>query len=248
MPSGREGSAETIRDCDTQSPPPGLSRNRQTVGFHAECRRHSPERPNGSVRARICSVKGLIRSLLGCLLIAGLFGPPAARGAEPNLYRIELNGSLVLFAKTPPVPHGARLVFARHPDGAVMSLKRSEVRRVVVVPVVKADARNLKPGELLVLGPTGEGASSGTASSGAGASTPPPGEGPGGKALLNPSRDYRPDWDARQVPGMNLAYPASPGDYREGSTFAYPPGNAMQSAPGQPPTGVPTGEPPKSPQ
>jgi hypothetical protein len=192
-------------------------------------------------------MKIVIRGLLPGLLLVGILGPPAASAAEATLYRIELNGSLVLLAKTPPVPHGPRLVFARHPDGAVMSLKKSEVRRVVVVPVARAEVRNLKPGELLVLGPTGEGASSGTASGGAGASAQP-GEGPGGKALLNPSRDYRPDWDARQVPGMNLAYPASTGDYREGSTFAYPPGSAVQTAPGQPPTGVPTGEPPKSPQ
>jgi len=40
-----------------------------------------------------------------------------------------------------------------------MSLKRADVQRVVVTPVMKADSRNLKPGELLVLGPTGEGAS-----------------------------------------------------------------------------------------
>jgi hypothetical protein len=193
-------------------------------------------------------MKPIFRSITALALIA-LLGLSAASAAPANLYRIELNGTLVLLAKTPPVPHGTRLVFARYPDGALMSLKQSEVRRVVVVPVVKADARNLKPGELLVLGPTGEGASGGTSAGagGAGASSQP-GEGPGGKALLNPSRDYRADWDARQVPGMNLPYPAAPGDYREGSTFAYPPGNAVQSAPGQPPTGVPTGNPPKSPQ
>jgi hypothetical protein len=184
---------------------------------------------------------------IGALGLSTVLGLSVASGAPANLYRIELNGTLVLFAKTPPVPNGTRLVFARYPDGMLMSLKQSEVRRVVVVPVVKSNARNLKPGELLVLGPTGEGASSGTPTGGSGPSIQP-GEAPGGKALLNPSRDYRPDWDARQVPGMNLPYPASPGDYREGATFAYPPGNAMQAEPGQPPTGVPTGNPPKSPQ
>lgn len=181
------------------------------------------------------------------MALTTLLGFSTARGAQANLYRIEVNGNLVLFAKTPPVPHGTRLVFARYPDGALMSLKQSEVRRVVVVPIVKADARNLKPGELLVLGPTGGGASSGTAAGGSGGSTQP-GEGPGGKALLNPSRDYRPDWDAKQVPGMTLPYPASAGDYREGFTMAYPPASAAQAGPGQPPTGVPSGAPPKSPQ
>jgi hypothetical protein len=181
------------------------------------------------------------RGLLATALCPALL----ATAAEPNLYRIELGGNVVMFAKTPPVPRGARVVFLRHPDGALVSLKRGDVRRVVVTPVVRGDARNLKPGELVVLGPTGEGASASAPAAGGGPGTRP-GEAPGGKALLNPSRDYRPDWDSRQVPGQNLAYPASPGDYREGATMAYPPGNAVQSGPGQPPTGVPTGQPPKS--
>jgi hypothetical protein len=185
---------------------------------------------------------------IAALALVALLGFSAARGAQGSLYRIELAGNLVLFAKTPPVPHGTRLVYARYPDGAFMSLKLSDVRRVVVVPVTRADARNMKPGELVVLGPTGGGASAGTSASGAPGSRLPPGEGPGGKALLNPSRDYRPDWDAKQVPGMNLPYPASAGDYREGFSMAYPPASATQAGPGQPPTGVPTGNPPKSPQ
>ncbi|HEV8231919.1 MAG TPA: hypothetical protein VGQ75_06195 [Thermoanaerobaculia bacterium] len=183
------------------------------------------------------------------ILLALLVTVPltAAPPAEPMLYRIELAGSQVVFAKTPPVPHGTRLVFSRYPDGALMSLKRSDVLRVVSTPVVRADVRRLKPGELLVLGPTGEGTSTGGTSAGGRTGTTRPGEAPDGKALLNPQRDYRPDWDSKQVPGQNLAFPASPSDYREGRTFAYPPGSAVQAGPGQPPTGVPSGQPPKSP-
>lgn len=187
-------------------------------------------------------MKFFARSLCPTLLFTALF----ASAAEPSLYRIDLAGTVVLFAKTPPVPQGDRLVFSRYPDGALMSVKRGEVRRVVVTPVVRADARRLKPGELLVLGPTGEGASATAPALGSSASNRP-GEAPGGKALFNPNRDYRPDWDSKQVPGQSLAYPASPGDYREGATMAYPPGNAVQSGFGQPPTGVPSGQPPKSP-
>lgn len=192
-------------------------------------------------------MKRIARWIVAVAVLA-LVGPRPALAAQPNLYRIELAGGVVLYARTPPVPRGTRIVFARYPDGTLMSLKASDVRRVVVTPVVKADTPNLKPGELLVLGPTGGGAS-GPAPAGAGGAQPgeAPGEGPGGKALLNPSRDYRPSWDAKQVPGMNLPYPAAPGDYREGATLSYPPGNATQSGPGQPPTGVPSGEPPKSP-
>jgi hypothetical protein len=98
----------------------------------------------------------------------------------------------------------------------------------------------------VILGPTGEGASA-TASSG-NSTALRPGEAPGGRAMFNSSRDYRPEWDARQVPGQSLAYPASAGDYREGATLAYPPASAGQMGPGQIPTGVPSGEPPKSPQ
>ena len=170
------------------------------------------------------------------------------------IYRVDLASGASLLARTPPVPHGNRIVFARHPDGALLSLKRADVRRVVSVPLVvtaaPATARKFRPGELIILGPTGEGAG-GTASAAntaRGTANTSPGETADGKALLNPSRDYRPGWDSSQVPGQNLAYPASPGDYREGMTFAYPPGTAVQTAPGQPPTGVPSGEPPKSPQ
>ncbi len=164
------------------------------------------------------------------------------------LYRIELAGGQTFLARTPPVPRASRLVFSRHPDGVVMSLKRADVRRVVSVaasPARKAGARDFQPGRLVVLGPTGEGSSGPEAA--AATSSPRPGEAPDGRALLNPSREYRPDWDAKQVPGASLAYPASPGDYREGRTLSYPPGGATQSGTGQPPTGVPSGQPPKAP-
>ena len=76
-----------------------------------------------------------------------------------------------------------------------------------------------------------------------------PGEGPGGTALLNPDRPYRPEWDSTRVPGQNLPFPNSPNDYREGKTFAYPPAGAVQEAPGEPPKMAPSsGEPPKAPQ
>lgn len=184
----------------------------------------------------------------GLLLALALLSPAVLGGAEPMLYRIELAGGATLLARTPPVPRATRLVFSRHPDGAVMSVKRADVRRVVSVagaPAPKAGAPAFQPGTLVVLGPTGEGSAGGGT---AGARSPArPGEAPGGTALLNPSREYRPDWDSRQVPGQTLPYPASPGDYREGRTFASPPGSAVQSGPGQPPTGVQSGPPPQSP-
>jgi hypothetical protein len=187
-----------------------------------------------------------MRLVTRVLAAVALSAPLALFGAEPMLYRIELAGNQVLFARTPPVAKGNQFVFSRHPDGAVMSVRRAEVRRVVTVAPARAEIRKHRPGEVIVLGPTGGG------SAGAGGSTTAsptrPGEAPGGRALFNPAREYRPEWDSTQVPGQSLAFPASPGDYREGRSFAYPPGSATQTGQGQPPTGVPTGEPPKSPQ
>ncbi|MDQ5858825.1 MAG: hypothetical protein M3542_11195, partial [Acidobacteriota bacterium] len=104
----------------------------------------------------------------GVLLALALLAPVPLRSAEPMLYRIELAGGQTILARTPPVPRASRLVFSRHPDGAVMSLKRADVRRVVSVaagPAPKAGVRDFRPGTLIVLGPTGEG-SAGTVSAG----------------------------------------------------------------------------------
>jgi len=201
-------------------------------------------------------MKPTARSLLlvaGVALAASsLFGAttvqaPVAPAAM--IYRVELASGSPLLARTPPVPHGNRIVFSRYPDGALVSLKRSDVVRVVSTPASTAApapvARTIRPGTLIMLGPTGEGGGGTTAATAGGSMAP--GQSPDGRALLNPRRDYRPEWDARQVPGQNLAFPASAGDYREGMTFAYPPGTAVQSGPGQPPVGVPSGEPPKVP-
>ena len=203
-------------------------------------------------------MKPTARSLLlvaGVALAASsLFGAttvqaPVAPAAM--IYRVELAAGSPLLARTPPVPHGNRIVFSRYPDGALVSLKRSDVVRVVSAPASTAAparvARTVRPGTLIMLGPTGEGGGGTTAATAGSSISMAPGQSPDGRALLNPARDYRPEWDARQVPGQNLAFPASRGDYREGMTFAYPPGTAIQSGPGQPPVGVPSGEPPKVP-
>lgn len=194
-------------------------------------------------------MKTASRILLVSLALVAL--PRGAAASDATIYRVELADGSALLARTPPVAHGTRLVFSRHPDGALVSLKRTDVKRVVTAPIPAATAtavvRSVRPGTLIMLGPTGEGAGGAPTNTKEAGSATAPGQASDGRALLNPSRDYRPEWDARQVPGQNLAFPASAGDYREGMTFAYPPGTAVQTAPGQPPTGVPSGEPPKSP-
>lgn len=195
-------------------------------------------------------MKLIIRILLVTLALTAL--PRGAAATDAMIYRVELADGSALLARTPPVAHGTRLIFSRHPDGALVSLKRTDVKRVVTAPLPAATAtagvRSVRPGTLIMLGPTGEGAGGAATNAKEARSATAPGQAADGRALLNPGRDYRPEWDSRQVPGLNMALPASAGDYREGMTLAYPPGTAVQASPGQPPSGVPSGEPPKSPQ
>jgi hypothetical protein len=179
-------------------------------------------------------------------LSAGLlFAVPvaAAMAAPATLYRIEMVQGQPLLAEDRPLDTGASIVFHRSPGGVLVSVRKADVRRIVATKAPAAP-RMLAPGGEIVLGATG-GGSAGTAGRPARparaiAGPLAPGEGKGGTALFNPDRPYRPDWDARQVPGTNLGYPNSPNDYAEGKTLAHPAASAVQTAPGAPPT-MPTG-------
>ena len=193
------------------------------------------------------------RALLTAILLAAATAAVAA--PEAGLYRVELKGGSVVFAVDKPRESGATLLFRLHPNGQLTSIRKSEVVRVTVVPARASTpaAAGLRPGDQVVLGATGGG--SARAGAPAAAAARPAGEGsrPGerrdGTALFNSDRAYQPEWDSRQVPGLNMAYPAAPNDYREGYTLAYPPASAVQTAPGQPPMMPPaSGEVPRAPK
>jgi hypothetical protein len=167
----------------------------------------------------------------------GADAPRAAAAAAPHVYRIETAGQGALWSSDRPIQRGDLVLFHVYPAGTLMSVRRQDVRRVVADP-----GDHLRRGlDYVDVGITGPG------SARRDLSTPAPGKGPGrgeplgpgsrkdGTALLNPDRKYQPDLDSKQVPGLNLAYPASPNDYREGRTFGYPAAPAVQSAPGEPP-------------
>jgi hypothetical protein len=185
----------------------------------------------------------------GSLLLAAAVLVHAATPAPPaeqKLYKIDISGNQTVWSEDQPKDMGALLLFHRYPGGMLVSVKKADVRRIVVSRRNSETARGLRPGTAIDLGPTGGGAATGiTASEG---TSPPLGARKDGTALLNPDRPYRPDWDTKQVPGLNLPYPASANDFREGRTMAYPPGAAVQEAPGEPPKMPPSsGEPPKAP-
>jgi len=175
---------------------------------------------------------------------------PAASGS--SVYKVELLGNQIVWSQDQPKNAGAVVLFHRYPGGLLVSVKKMDVRRVTAVPRAAEEIKSLKTGKDVLIGPLAGRPSSG--SNTAEVRTRPegaalaPGERKDGTALLNPDRKYRPEWDSKQVPGLNLPYPASPNDYREGRAVAYPPASAVQEAPGDPPKMPPSSEPPKAPQ
>jgi hypothetical protein len=193
-------------------------------------------------------------ALAAVALVLALPSPATDATVVRNLYRIDLTGGQTVWADEAPRPTGGLLLFHSHPGRILMSVRQSDVRRITV-GAAPAPGRSLRPGAQIEIGPTGQGGkggSSGAPAAGAAArgnGPLAPGEAKGGKALFNPDRDYRPEWDGRRVPGLNLAYPNSSNDYREGRSLAYPPASAVQSEPGAPPMMAPgTGEPPRGKQ
>ena len=189
----------------------------------------------------------MVKSSLLLAAAISLHAATPAPAAGPVLYRIELQGNQVVWSEDQPRESGALVLFHRSPDKLLVSVKKAEVRRIVLSRRGTASPIAARPVRGTIdLGPTGSAAAPVTQ---AGAPEEPPlGSRKDGTALLNPNRPYKPDWDTKQVPGLNLPYPNAPNDYREGRTFAYPPSSAVQEAPGEPPKAPPSsGEPPKGP-
>jgi hypothetical protein len=189
-------------------------------------------------------------ALLAFFVAAG--ASVVASAAPARVYRIELAGGGVIFSDDAPLQSGEQLLFHGHPVGALQSLRRADVKRIVATSAAPEPAAIVKPGQAVDLGVTGPGA----VRRGVGPARPlprgsaplQPGEGKGATALFNPDRTYRPDWDGKLVPGATMGLPNSPNDYREGVTLAHPAAGATQSAPGEPPMMKPSsGEPPKAP-
>ncbi len=201
--------------------------------------------------------------LVGAVLLAGAAATSAAASTAANLYRLELSGGGTVWSKDAPMQSGTLVTFHRYPDGALVSIRRSDLIRVAITKPEPSAVRGLVAGAAVDIGITGSGkgpvSAAGRASAGAtrrpavaGAtakSNPALGETKEGTALFNPDRAYKPEWDSRQVPGLNLGNPNSPNDYKEGRTLAYPSAPVTQAAPGDLPRAkVETGEPPKGPQ
>ena len=183
----------------------------------------------------------IVPAAVAALLVLGASpaDPPAksspAVTSDPGpvtVYRIETARLGVLWSSDHPLQTGDQVTFHQHPGGTLVSVRRSEIRRVSTERLA-AHANGVI--DVGVTGASGLRRDEPKGARGTARPAPGPGENRDGTALLNPDRKYQPSIDSKQVPGMNLAYPASPNDYREGKTFAYPAPGAVQSYPGDTP-------------
>jgi hypothetical protein len=170
--------------------------------------------------------------LAAAISLRALVPSPPATAA--GLYRVDLAGGQTVWSQDRPRDTGTALLFHRSPDGLLVSIKKTEVKKITATALQPEALRGLKPAkDLIVLGPTGAGSAAAAETAAPGATNPDlPGARKDGTALLNPNRQFKPEWDTKQVPGLNIPYPNAPNDYREGKTFAYPPAGASQEAPG----------------
>ncbi len=165
----------------------------------------------------------------------------AAAFGQTRVYRIDLVSGGVLWSDDQPMQSGEQILFHGRPAGSLKSLRRADIKRIVVLTTAMPAPNAIRPGESVDVGMTAGGArgragTGGTPGRSAGAQAGlRPGEGKGGTALFNPERPYRPDWDGKLVPGATLGLPNSANDYREGSTLAHPAATARQAAPGEVP-------------
>ena len=157
-----------------------------------------------------------------------LLAAAAARAAERAYYRVEMAPSGSMIASDVPVLKGNTYLFHGYPSGTLVSLRRSDVRRIVQVSAAAATQTN-PAGSVVTIGNLAmQGGSAQAGATNASAARKPAGP------------EIGKGFYGNVVPGVTEGNPNSPNDYQVGRTFAAPPGNAVQSAPGEPPMMAPS--------
>src|SRR5262249_6671408 len=87
-------------------------------------------------------------------------GETPAPAPAPTLYRLELAGGGVLWSKDAPMQSGSVVTFHRYPDGVLLSIRRTDLTKVVITKPEPTAAPG-KPGAVVDIGVTGGGAGSG---------------------------------------------------------------------------------------
>jgi len=146
--------------------------------------------------------------------------------AEQVFYQIDIAPSGKVISQDLPVAKGTTIVFHRYPDGTLMSMRRTEVK--TLTRITPQDAQATLPKEKLVQ--IGNLAFQGSSQAG------PAAAGTANKAAAAQPNGIGQGFYGNVVPGQTQGMPNSANDNQVGRTWAAPPGNAVQSAPGAPPT------------
>ena len=162
--------------------------------------------------------------MLNRLLVAALLLACAcALRAEQVFYQIDLAPTGKVISQDLPVAKGNTIIFHRYPDGILMSMRRSEVKTLTRITQQAAFAT--LPKEKLVQ--IGNLAFQGSSQAGPAAA---------GTASTKTATGIGTGFYGNVVPGQTQGMPNSANDNQVGRTWAAPPGNAVQSSPGAPPT------------
>jgi hypothetical protein len=151
----------------------------------------------------------------------------AASAADKAYYRVEMAPSGSMVATDIPVLKGTTYFFHVYPAGTLVSLRRTDVKKITQITADAATATN--PADRIVpignLAMQGGSAQAGATNANAVARA---------KAASTGAKIGE-GFYGNVVPGVTEGNPNSANDYQVGRTFAAPPGNAVQSAPGEPP-------------
>jgi hypothetical protein len=145
---------------------------------------------------------------------------------QSSFYQIELVPSGKMIAKQAPVWRGTTLVFKKYPDGTLMSIRKSDVKKITQITEAAEQANTTQPiiqiGNLAMQGGSSQAGAANARTVKPAAKTNSSGLGTG--------------FYSDVVPGETQAYGNSPNDYQVGKTYAYAPASASQSSAGAPPT------------
>jgi hypothetical protein len=162
------------------------------------------------------------RLALGTVLLACAFGLRAEQ-VNQVFFQIDLVPSGRVISQDAPVAKGGALVFHRYPDGTLMSMRRSGVKSVTAITPQAAAATRPQESVVQIGNLAFQGGAQG-------------GPAPAGAAAPKGPQPIAPGYYRSIVPGVTQGMPNSANDNVIGRTWAAPPGNATQSAPGAPPT------------
>lgn len=159
------------------------------------------------------------------LTVAVLLACAFALRAEEVYYQVDLVPSGSVISTDLPTTKGTMVVFHKYPSGTLVSMRRSDLKKVTKVASAAVKSANpadevIPIGNLAMQGGSTQAGPTNARAVGAAKNTSGLGTG----------------FYSNVIPGQTEAFGNSPNDYKVGATYAYAPSNATQSSPGAPPT------------